>query len=102
MLADARPRFEKTRAYALEYIKDVFCPRTMQIPADRLLQQKWHDSDRLLARIIHERLLQRPILSPGGASLVRSPRRTARSEGIKKRSAHEDTARSLSRGRPHT
>ncbi len=30
-----------------------------------------------LARITHERLLQRPILSPGGAFLVRSPRRTA-------------------------
>jgi len=30
-----------------------------------------------LARIIHEYLLQRPILSPGVAFLVRAPRRTA-------------------------
>jgi hypothetical protein len=30
-----------------------------------------------LARIIHEHLLQRPILSPGEAFLVQSPRRTA-------------------------
>ena len=32
----------------------------------------------MLARTIHESLLRRPILSPGGAFLVRSPRRTAR------------------------
>jgi hypothetical protein len=31
----------------------------------------------ILARTIHEYLLQRPILSPGAAFLVRSPRRTA-------------------------
>jgi len=31
-----------------------------------------------LARTIHEYLLRRPILSPGGAFLVRPPRRTAR------------------------
>jgi len=31
----------------------------------------------VLARTIHEYLLRRPILSPGGAFLVRSSRRTA-------------------------
>jgi hypothetical protein len=42
----------------------------------------------MLARIIHEHLLHRPILSPGVAFLVRSPRRTANNCGIKKRPAH--------------
>src|SRR5687768_11839974 len=54
----------------------------------------------LLAQIIREYLLQLPTLSPGAAFLVRPPRGTARDRGIKKRPAHEDTARSPSRGRP--
>jgi hypothetical protein len=54
-----------------------------------------------LTRISHEYLLQQPIPLPGTAFLVRSPRRTARDRGIKKRPAHEDTARSPSRGSPH-
>src|SRR5688500_1918496 len=36
-----------------------------------------------LTRIIHERLLQRPTFSPGGAFLVRSPRRTATAKGTR-------------------
>src|SRR5687768_3737416 len=53
-----------------------------------LAAAEWHDSDRLLARIIHEYLLQQPIPSPSVAFLIRSPRRTARNRGIKKRPAH--------------
>src|SRR5688500_9111757 len=40
----------------------------------------WRDRkpyQKILARIIHDRLLQRPIPLPGAAFLIRSPRRTA-------------------------
>jgi hypothetical protein len=40
MLADARPQArKKPEAYSLEYVEDVFGPRTTQMPADRLPQQ---------------------------------------------------------------
>jgi hypothetical protein len=39
--------------------------------------KKYAPGDTVLARTIHEYLLRRPILLPGGAFLVRPPRRTA-------------------------
>jgi hypothetical protein len=40
MLADVRPQvLKKPEAYSLEYVEDVFGPRTTQMSADRLPQQ---------------------------------------------------------------
>jgi hypothetical protein len=51
-------------------------PRPLRSPS--ILPSTGSRNCRVLNWIIHQYLLRRPILSPGGAFLVRPPRRTAR------------------------
>jgi hypothetical protein len=55
--------------------------------------REWTD----LTRTIHEHLLQRPILSPGGAFLVRSSRRTASTHASPSRARSPRKGRALAR-----
>src|SRR2546428_3911740 len=58
------------------------CSTTELFPLGHSRSEGWNSTDAgtklssNLARTIHEYLLRRPILSPGGAFLVRPPRRT--------------------------
>jgi hypothetical protein len=52
MLADARPQVrKKPEAYSLEYVEDVFGPRTTQMSCRSFAAVEWHYSDRHLKAV---------------------------------------------------